>query len=58
VQAAWQQVISGAIVILAVLFQQLQGSGTPLLPRRRRPHDASAGPFDSSNPPQKEEVQV
>jgi ribose/xylose/arabinose/galactoside ABC-type transport system permease subunit len=57
VQAAWQQVISGAIVILAVLFQQLQGTGTPLLPRRRR--DATpTGPPGSSNPTQKEEVQV
>ena len=36
IQAAYQQVISGAIVIAAVLFQQLQGTGTPLLPLRRR----------------------
>lgn len=57
VQAAWQQVISGAIVILAVLFQQLQGTGTPLLPLRRRADDDAAGPVDS-NPPQKEEMQV
>lgn len=58
VQSAWQQMISGAIVILAVLFQQLQGTGTPLLPRRRRDDGASAESLDSSNPPQKEEVQV
>lgn len=36
IQAAWQQVISGLIVIAAVLFQQLQGIGMPLLPSRRR----------------------
>lgn len=36
IQAAWQQVISGAIVILAVLYQQVQGVGIPLLPGRRR----------------------
>jgi len=35
VQAAWQQVISGLIVVGAVLFQQLQGKGTPLSRRRR-----------------------
>lgn len=59
VQSAWQQVISGAIVILAVLFQQLQGTGTPLLPRRRRDDEASAGSPGSSNPRQtEEEVQV
>lgn len=33
--SAWQQVMSGAIVILAVLFHQLQHKGTPLLRRRR-----------------------
>jgi ribose transport system permease protein len=31
VPSAWQQTISGAIVILAVLFHQLQHKGTPLL---------------------------
>jgi ribose/xylose/arabinose/galactoside ABC-type transport system permease subunit len=36
IQSAYQQIISGVIVITAVLFQQLQGTGTPLLPLRRR----------------------
>jgi ribose/xylose/arabinose/galactoside ABC-type transport system permease subunit len=58
VQGAWQQVISGAIVILAVLFQQLQGTGTPLLPLRRRPDEAPAESVGPSTPTQKEEVQV
>jgi ribose/xylose/arabinose/galactoside ABC-type transport system permease subunit len=57
VRAAWQQVISGAIVILAVLFQQIQGTGTPLLPRRRR-DEAFAGVPGSSTPTQKEDVHV
>jgi ribose/xylose/arabinose/galactoside ABC-type transport system permease subunit len=35
VDAAWQQVISGAIVILAVLFQQYQQKGTGFLRVRR-----------------------
>jgi ribose/xylose/arabinose/galactoside ABC-type transport system permease subunit len=30
IQAAWQQVISGTIVVVAVLFQQLQQQGAPL----------------------------
>ncbi|HEX6762780.1 MAG TPA: ABC transporter permease [Gaiellaceae bacterium] len=58
VQAAWQQVISGAIVISAVLFQQLQGTGMSLFPRRERPDDASAGSLGSVNPPEKKEEQV
>lgn len=35
VPSAWQQTISGVIVILAVLFHQLQHKGTPLLRRRK-----------------------
>ena len=35
VDAAWQQVISGAIVILAVLFQQYQQKGRGFLRVRR-----------------------
>lgn len=34
-QSAWQEVVSGAIVILAVLFHQLQHKGYPLVFRRR-----------------------
>lgn len=37
--SAWQQVISGAIVILAVLFHQLQHQETPLLRLRRPGYD-------------------
>lgn len=34
VPSAWQQTLSGVIVILAVLFHQLQHKGTPLFRRR------------------------
>ena len=34
--SSWQEVVSGAIVVLAVLFHQFQHKGYPLL-RRRRP---------------------
>ena len=41
--SSWQEVVSGAIVVLAVLFHQFQHKGYPLL-RRQRPgaHDDAA----------------
>ncbi|MDA8311726.1 MAG: ABC transporter permease [Actinomycetota bacterium] len=33
--SSWQEVVSGAIVVLAVLFHQLQHKGKPLVHRRR-----------------------
>jgi ribose transport system permease protein len=44
--SAWQQVISGVIVILAVLFHQMQHRGTPLFRLRRPGWDDEAQPTD------------
>ena len=44
--SSWQEVVSGAIVVLAVLFHQFQHKGYPLL-RRRRP----TGSGEPSPPP-------
>jgi ribose transport system permease protein len=42
--SSWQQVVSGAIVVLAVLFHQLQHKGYPLL---RRTGSAVTGPTET-----------
>jgi len=50
VASAWQQTLSGVIVILAVLFHQLQHMGTPLL-RRRSEQERIAGRQRSGRAP-------